>query len=224
MGLKIGDTITINILGRDIDMRIFNLRDINFRTGGMNFVFMASPGVIDKAPHTFLATVRAEPRREEALFSAVSRSFPNVTIVRVRDSIAQLGEMLQALTNGIEIASLVTLLAGGLVLAGAIANGHRARIYDAVVLKVLGATRGKLAAIYALEYGLLGALSGVAALGIGAAASWAVAYFVLDVPFVYAPTAVAVTIAGGAILTIVLGLAGGFMALSEKPARRLRNP
>jgi putative ABC transport system permease protein len=223
MGLKIGDTITVNIIGRDIDMRIFNLRDINFRSGGMNFVFMASPGVVDRAPHTFLATARTAPNREEAMFSAVSRAFPNVTIVRVRDSLAQLGEMLQALANGIEIASLVTILAGALVLAGAIANGHRARLYDAVVLKVLGATRGKLAAVYATEYGLLGALSGLAALLIGSIAAWAVDYFVLDVPFVFVPGAVALTIVGGAVGTIVLGLTGGFLALSEKPAARLRN-
>jgi putative ABC transport system permease protein len=185
---------------------------------------MASPGVIDKAPHTFLSTARTAPNREEAMFSSVSRAFPNVTIVRVRDSISQLGEMLQALANGIKIASLVTILAGALVLAGAIANGHRARIYDAVLLKVLGATRGRLAAIYGVEYGLLGVLSGLAALAIGTIASWAVAYFVLDVPFVFSPGAVALTIAGGALGTIVLGLAGGFMALSEKPAPRLRNP
>ncbi len=223
MGLKIGDTITVNIIGRDIDMRIFNLRDINFRSGGMNFVLMASPGVVDRAPHTFLATVRTAPNREEAMFSAISRAFPNVTIVRVRDSLAQLGEMLQALANGIEIASLVTIFAGALVLAGAIANGHRARLYDAVVLKVLGATRAKLAGIYVLEYGLLGLLSGLAALVIGTLASWSVAKFVLDVPFIFAPGAVALTIAGGAIGTIILGLTGGFFALSEKPAARLRN-
>jgi putative ABC transport system permease protein len=223
MGLKIGDTITVNIIGRDIDMRIFNLRDINFRSGGMNFVFMASPGVVDRAPHTFLATARTAPNREEAMFASVSRAFPNVTIVRVRDSLAKLGEMLQALANGIEIASLVTILAGALVLAGAIANGHRARLYDAVVLKVLGATRGKLAGVYATEYGLLGALSGLSALLIGSIAAWAVDYFVLDVPFVFAPGAVALTIAGGAVGTIVLGLTGGFLALSEKPAARLRN-
>jgi putative ABC transport system permease protein len=117
----------------------------------------------------------------------------------------------------------VTILAGALVLAGAIANGHRARLYDAVVLKVLGATRGKLAGVYAIEYGLLGALSGFAALLIGSLAAWTVDYFVLDVPFVFAPGALALTIAGGAVGAIVLGLAGGFLALSEKPAARLRN-
>jgi hypothetical protein len=142
MGLKIGDTITVNIVGRDIDLKIFNLRDIDFRTGGMKFIFMVSPGVVDQAPHTFLSTVRAAPAQEEAMFSAVSKAFPNITVVRVRDALSQVGELLEALARGIEIASLVTVLAGVLVLAGAIAAGHRARLYDAVILKVLGRHAG----------------------------------------------------------------------------------
>jgi putative ABC transport system permease protein len=224
MGLKIGDTITVNVVGRDIDLRIFNLRDIDFRTGGINFILTVSPGVVDQAPHSFLATVRTAPAQEEAMFSAISKAFPNVTIVRVKDALAQVGEMLAALARGIEVASLVTILAGVLVLAGAIAAGHRARLYDAVVLKVLGATRARLGAVYALEYGVLGALAGLAALGAGSLAAWAVAYFVLDVPLVFAGRAVAFTIVGGALGTLILGLSGGFAALAAKPAARLRNP
>src|SRR5207237_10375142 len=129
--LKISYTVRVNNTGREVEMRIFNLRDINFRTGRMNFIFMASPGVVDQAPHTFLATVRTTPPREEAMFSAVSRAFPNLTIVRVRDSLSQLGEKLQALANGIQIASLVPSLAGPPVSAGAIANGPRPRVSDA---------------------------------------------------------------------------------------------
>jgi putative ABC transport system permease protein len=224
MGLKIGDTITINLIGRDIDLTIFNLRDIDFRTGGINFVLTVSPGIVSQAPHTFLATLRTAPAEENAAFAAVSRAFPNVTVVRVKEALAQVGELLAALARGIEIASLVTILAGVLVLAGAIAAGHRARIYDAVVLKVLGATRARLGAIYAIEYGLLGALAGCAALLAGTLAAWAVAKYVLDVAFVFAPAAVLFTIAGGALGTLLLGLSGGFSALSTKPAARLRNP
>jgi len=224
MGLKIGDTMTLNILGRDIEARIFNLRDVDFRTGGINFLNIMSPGIIDQAPHSFLATVRADAGDEEAMFAAVSRAFPNVTVVRVKETLAQVGEMLGALARGVSVASLITILAGVLVLAGAIAAGHRARLYDAVVMKVLGATRARLGAVYAIEYGLLGTIAGLAALGAGTTSAWAVAYFVLDIPFVFAARAVAVTIAGGALGTLVLGLAGGFAALSAKPASRLRNP
>jgi putative ABC transport system permease protein len=224
MGLNIGDMMTLNILGRDIEAKIFNLRDVDFRTGGINFLNIMSPGIIDQAPHSFLATVRADPGEEEAMFTAVSRVFPNVTVVRVKETLAQVGEMLAALARGVSVASLITILSGVLVLAGAIAAGHRARLYDAVVLKVLGATRARLGAVYAIEYGLLGTIAGLAALGAGTLAAWAVAYFVLDIPFVFATRAVVFTIAGGALGTLVLGLAGGFAALSAKPASRLRNP
>jgi putative ABC transport system permease protein len=224
MGLKIGDTMTLNILGRDIEATIFNLRDVDFRTGGINFLNIMSPGIIDQAPHSFLATVRADAADEEPMFAAISRAFPNITVVRVKETLAQVGELLAALARGVSVASLVTILAGVLVLAGAIAAGHRARLYDAVVLKVLGATRARLGAVYVIEYGLLGTLAGLAALGAGTVAAWSVAYFVLDIPFVFAARAVALTIIGGALGTLVLGLAGGFAALSAKPAQRLRNP
>jgi putative ABC transport system permease protein len=224
MGLEIGDTLTLNILGRDIEAEIFNLRRIDFRTGGVNFISIMSPGMIDQAPHSFLATVRADANDEEAMFAAVSRTFPNITVVRVKETLVQVGELLATLARGVSVASLITILAGVLVLAGAIAAGHRARLYDAVVLKVLGATRARLVAVYVIEYGVLGTLAGLAALGASTVAAWAVAYFVLDIPFVFAADAVAFTIVGGALGTLVLGLAGGFAALSAKPASRLRNP
>ena len=107
--------------------------------------------------------------------------------------------ILQSLADAIAIASLVTIAAGILVLAGAIASGHRARLYDAVVLKVLGATRARLAAVYAMEYGILGALAGLTALGAGILAAWAVAKYVIDIPLVVPPAALAFTIVGGAV-------------------------
>jgi putative ABC transport system permease protein len=222
--LKIGDMVTINILGREFDARVHNLREVNFRTGGINFFMVFSPGVLDSAPHTYLSTVRVAPGQEDALFDAVSGKFTNVTIIRVREALAQVNDILQSLADAIGIASLVTILAGLLVLAGAIASGHRARLYDAVVLKVLGATRARLAAVYTLEYGVLGILAGITALGAGLVAAWGIAKFVIEVPLVVPPAALALTILGGAAATLLLGLAAGFAALGAKPAARLRNP
>jgi putative ABC transport system permease protein len=150
--------------------------------------------------------------------------FTNVTIIRVREALAQVNDILQSLADAIAIASLVTIFAGILVLAGAVASGHRARLYDAVVMKVLGATRARLAAAYVLEYSVLGALAGITALGAGIVAAWGVATFAIDVPLVVPPDALALTILGGAAATLALGLAAGFAALGAKPAARLRNP
>jgi putative ABC transport system permease protein len=224
MGLKIGDTITVNVLGRDIDATIYNLRDVDFRNGGINFFMILSPGVIAAAPHTYIATVRVDPAEEDRLFRAVSSAFPNITMVRVKEALAEVGTLLAALATGIGAASIITIIAGILVLAGAIAAGHRARLYEAVLLKVLGATRGRLAAIYAIEYGLLGTLAGLAAFGAGTLAAWAVTRFVLEIPMAFSGRAALATIVAGAAGTLILGLAGGFAALSAKPAARLRNP
>ncbi|MEE8438923.1 MAG: FtsX-like permease family protein [Micropepsaceae bacterium] len=224
MRLSVGDSLTVNVLGRDIEAQIFNLRDDEFRNIGIDFSMILSPGEISAAPHTFISTVRLAPEDEGAVFDAVTQRFPNVTVVRVKEAIAQVGVMLETLATGMTAASFVTILAGILVLAGAIAAGHRARLYDAVVMKVLGATRARLAAVYAVEYGLLGMLAGIASFGAGTIAGWWVTEIILEIPFVFAWRAVALTVIGGAIGTLVLGLIGGIAALSAKPAARLRNP
>ncbi len=224
MGLKIGDTITLNVLGREITGSIYNLRHVNFASGRQNFVLVLSPGIIDKAPHSFLATVRVDPHDEEPLYRAVTDAFPNISAVRVTDIIAQVNRFLQQLSMGIRAASLLTILAGLLVLAGAIASGQRARLYDSTVLKVLGATRGQIAMIYALEYGLLGLVTGVLALGAGTLAACIIARQVFGVPLVFDPLMAVLTVLGGGAATLAMGLVGAWMVLATRPAGRLRSP
>jgi putative ABC transport system permease protein len=128
-----------------------------------------------------------------------------------------------SLAKGVSAASLVTILAGLLVLAGAIAAGSRARLYDATILKVLGATRARIALVYVIEYGVLGAATGAIALAAGTLAAWVIAFSVLDVPFTFDGQAVLVTVAGGGAATLLFGLVGALGALRSRPARRLRS-
>jgi putative ABC transport system permease protein len=222
-GLKIGDTMTLNVLGRSFEGRISSLRKVDFTTGGQNFVLVLSPGLIDHAPHAFLATVRVDDNQENALYMAVTNRFPNISTVRVKDAIQQVQGLLASLAQGVSAASLVTILAGLLVLAGAITAGTRARLYDATILKVLGATRARIALVYAIEYGVLGAATGVIALVAGTLAGWVIAYAILEVPFTFDMRAVLVTVAGGGLATLLFGLLGALGALSVRPARRLRS-
>jgi putative ABC transport system permease protein len=224
MGLKLGDSMTLNVLGREIEGKIANFRTVKFRNGGQNFILVLSPGIIDHAPHSFLATVRVAPKDEEALYRAVTDRFPSVSVVRVKDAIAQVNALLQQLSDAVRAASLVTILAGLLVLAGAVAAGGRARLYDATVLKVLGATRARIAGTYLIEYGLLGLLTGLLALAGGALAASVVARELLELPFVFDLRAALVTVLGGGAATLLFGLAGGWAALSAPPAAQLRNP
>jgi len=224
MGLKLGDTLTLNVLGREITGKITNLRDVNFASGRQNFILILSPGIIDKAPHNYLATVRVAASDEDPLYRTVTDRFHSVSAIRVKDAIVQVSALLRELGLGVRAASLVTILAGLLVLAGAIAAGQRARLYDATIMKVLGATRAQIALIYAVEYGLVGTLAGLIAVAAGSAAAYAVATQVLNVPFIFDVRAILLTVIGGGAATLVLGLASAVAALSAKPAERLRNP
>ena len=224
MGLKLGDTITLNVLGRELTGRIANLRDVNFSNGQQNFILILSPGIIDKAPHSFLASVRVEPRDEEPLYRAITDKYPNVSTVRVKDAIAQVNGLLQELSDGVRAASLITILAGLFVLAGAIAAGQRARLYNSTVLKVLGATRAQIAAVYAIEYGVIGVLTGLLALGAGTLAAWLVTQQVFDVPLEFDTRAVLLIVVGGGAATLAFGLVAAWAALAAKPAGLLRSP
>lgn len=224
MGLKIGDTMTLNVLGRELSGKIANLRKVDFANGRQNFVLMLSPGIIDKAPHSFLATVRLPLKDEDKVYRAVTDTFPNVSTVRVKEAIAQVNDLLEKLAGGVRAASFVTILAGLLVLAGAIAAGQRARLYDAVMLKVLGATRARIVGLYALEYGSIGLLTGLLALGAGTLAAFLIAKNVFELPFVFDAGAAFLTVFGGGAAALVFGLAAAWVALAAKPAALLRNP
>ncbi|MGH6870275.1 MAG: ABC transporter permease [Rhizomicrobium sp.] len=224
MHLKLGDTITLNVLGREITGTIANFRHVDFSNGRQNFVLILSPGLIDHAPHDFLASVRVPPGEEEGMYRAVTDRFPNVSTVRVKDAIAEVNGLLQELSDGVRAASLVTILAGLFVLAGAIAAGQRARLYDSTVLKVLGATRAKIASVYALEYGSIGLVTGILALGAGTLAAWVVAHCVFEVRLVFNLGAALATVLGGGAATLLFGLVAAWAALSARPARLLRAP
>jgi putative ABC transport system permease protein len=224
LGLKLGNTITLNVLGRELTGTITSFRHVDFTNGRQNFVMILSPGIIDKAPHDYLATVRVEGADEEAMYRAVTDKFPNVSTVRVKDAIAAVNGLLQQLSDGVRAASLVTILAGLFVLAGAISAGQRARLYDSTVLKVLGATRGRIAAVYAIEYGLIGIITGLIALAAGTLGAWLVVKYVFDVDLVFDAGAALLTVVGGGAATLLFGLGAAWAALSAKPAALLRAP
>ncbi|HUO88276.1 MAG TPA: FtsX-like permease family protein [Rhizomicrobium sp.] len=224
MGLKLGDKMVLNVLGREIEGTIASFRKVDFTTGGQNFIIVVSPEPVARAPHSFLATVRVDPREEEPLYRAVTDAFPNVSTVRVKEAIAQVDALLQQLSDGVRAASLLTILSGLLVLAGAIAAGSPGRLYDATVLKVLGATRARIALVYVLEYGVTGVLTGLLALGTGTFAAGIICRQVLNVPLAFDPGIALATVLGGGAATLLFGLIGAISALSARPAAQLRAP
>jgi putative ABC transport system permease protein len=222
LGLKVGDMITVNVLGRDIPLQIANLRLVDFSNARMNFIMIVSPGVLETAPHSNLATARITRDHEDDVERLVTNKYPNVSIVRVREALETANDLVQQLAGGIRAASFVTLLTGLLVLAGALAAGHRHRLFDAVVLKVMGATKGQVMTTYLIEFAALGAGAGFVAAIVGTVAAWAVAWFLMESSFVPSMSTLVAVVVGGAIAAMALGIAATWTALSTPAARTLR--
>jgi len=222
-GLGLGDSITVNVLGRDIEAKITSLRRIEWTTLAINFVFVFSPGVLDKAPHTFLATVKSTPQAEDAIFKTVTDQFPNVTVVRIRDAVETAAGVLANIGLASRVIGLLSILAGVLVLAGAMLATQQRRVHEAVVMKVLGATRARIAGIFAWEFAALGLATAVAALGVGTLGAFLVVRRLMNLEWTFLPV-VAVAVAVGAMaLTLAFGLAGTLAALRQRPLALLRN-
>jgi len=222
-GIGIGDTITVNLLGREFTARIASLREIDWSTLGINFVMLFSPGVMENAPQTYIATVKATPSAEEAVLRAVTDRFANITAIRVKDALEEAMRVLGNVGTAVRLTALITLLAGALVLGGAIAAEHRRRVYDAVVLKVLGATRRNLLAAFLIQYSCLGAAAAAIAAAIGTLAAFLVVTRVMHGEWGFLPSSVATTILAAVLLTLLFGFAGIWRALGQRPALLLRN-
>lgn len=223
LGLKIGDRITINVLGRDMEATIASLRKLDWTSFSLNFVLIFSPGVLEAAPHTHIATVKATPAAEDTIFRAVTDRYANISAIRIKEAIDQAQTLIGAVGAAVRGAAAVTLVAGILVLGGAIAAGHRRRVREAVILKVLGATRADIARAYLLEYALLGLVTAVVAGLIGWVVAWGVVTQVMKAPWIFLPWTMVGTAVGGTVLTVALGLLGTWRALSERPAPALRH-
>jgi putative ABC transport system permease protein len=223
LGIGIGDKLTVNILGRDIDAEISNLREVDFSTAGMGFVMTLNPAAVAGAPHTFIATVYAEEAAEAAILRDLAGSYPNITAVRVRDAIDRVGEALGAIATATAWAAAATLLTGFVVLIGAAAAGERTRVYEAAVLKTLGATRGRILASFALRAALTGAAAGIVAIVAGGVAGWAVMTFVMDASFAFEPVSAISIVLGGVLATLLAGLAFAWRPLAARPAQILRS-
>lgn len=226
-GLKLGDKITVNVLGRPIEARIASLRAVDWGSLGINFVMVFSPNTFAGAPHMVLTTLtlpgQADSDREVAILNAVSKTYPQVTIVRVKEALATARALLEDIMWAIRGASGVTIVASVLVLAGALAAGHRGRVYDAVILKTLGATRRRLLLAYGLEYVLLGLATALFAVIAGSIAAYIVLTQVMRASFIFAPEVALGTALGAMLVMILLGLAASFRLLGLKPARVLRS-
>lgn len=223
MGLSIGDTITTNILGRDITATIASFREVSFENAGMGFVMSMNPHALQGAPHSWISTVYSAPEAEAAILRDLATAYPNITAIRVRDAIDQVVDLLAGISAATRYGALATLLTGFLVLIGAAAAGLPARTYESAVLKTLGASRMMILRSFALRSALLGLAAGLVALAAGLLGGWAVSTYIMETEFSPIWSSAGVIILGGMGATLLAGLAFALPPLAAKPARVLRS-
>jgi putative ABC transport system permease protein len=223
LGLKVGDSVTLNVLGRDVTATIYNLRQVDWRSLAINFVFVFSPHTFEGAPYTVLVTAALRSAAgESALMRAAARDFPSVAAISVRDALETISALAAKLALAIRSASGVALASSVLVLASALAANRRARILDAVILKILGATRARLMATFLIEYLALGAATAVFGFAAGTLAAYVVVAKIMGLDFVFAPGPALAAAGAGLALTVALGMIGAWRILGHKPAVFLR--
>jgi putative ABC transport system permease protein len=226
LGLKVGDTVVVNVLGRDISARVANLRKVNWRSFAINFVLVYSPDTFKGAPFSELVSTALPPgdgpAKEVALLRDAAHDFPEVASVRVRDALETVEALVGKLALAIRAATGVALLTSVLVLAGALAANRRARLADATILKILGATRGRLTSMFLIEYAILGAATAAFGVGAGALTAWLVVHRIMQSDFVFDWASALAAAGGGLAFTIGLGMIGAWRILSQKPAAFLR--
>lgn len=222
IGLSLGDTITINVLGRDIKGTITSFQEVDFSTAGIGFILTMNPSALAGAPHTFISTVYAEPEAEAQILRDLASQYPNITAIRVKDAIDRVAGVLAGLAAATSYGAAATLITGFLVLIGAAAAGADARTYEAAMLKTMGASRRMIATSFILRAALLGLAAGAIALFVGALGGWAVSTFVMETDYIIIWPSALLIITGGITATVLAGLGFARRALQARPARVLR--
>lgn len=222
LDLKLGDRLSYTLLGVERSATIASFRRIDWETLGFNFVLVFSPNAIADAPHNLSATVELPAGRDSVVVRALNARFPSVSVIEVRGVLAQVREVVTAMAAAIAAAASVTILAGITVLIGANAAAREARTYDSVLLRLLGATRRQVLVVQALDTLFLASVVAIVALLLGVSGAWFVVTQIFD--FVWAPgwAVVALTLLGGIVVTLAVGLLANWPVLSARPAQALR--
>jgi putative ABC transport system permease protein len=222
LGVTIGGTLGFDIQGVTVQARIVNIRKVDWQSFNTNFFVIFSQGALDGAPSTWIATARVPPAEEAAVQSAVTAAFPNVTAIPIREVLERISAVLDQIALAIRLLAGVSIATGLIVTAGALGVSRHQRLYQSVILKTLGATRGLVARVFAVEYALLGVAAGLGGSLLATALAWSIGHWALDIDWGGSPVTIASGVAGATLLALAVGFLGTFRLLGKKPLDVLR--
>jgi putative ABC transport system permease protein len=223
-GLELGDYITISLLGTERRARIANFRRIDWESMGFNYVLIFSPNALQDAPHNLAATIDLpEGRSASGLLRDLVRGFPSSSVIEVGPLLTQARTILEQVSLAILAAAGVAVLAGIAVLLGAIAAARAARLYDTVILRVLGASTRQLLTLQLAEFGLLAAVLALVALGLGGTLGWLVVVQLFEFEWLPDWPRVLAVLGAGIALVLTFALGASLPLLRARPASALRS-
>ena len=223
--IQVGDRMRFDVLGRTIAARVTSVRRVNcqeLRPGGFHVLF--SPGTFDGAPHTHISALQAprDPASRARMQAALAVRFPNVSVIDLREILQIIQTVVDNVTLAVTVVGVLVLLSGALILVGAVSMTKFRRVYEAAILKTLGASSRRIAAMLVLEYGVLGAIAGVIGATGAIALSWAIATYALELPWDATPGLTLVGVVATTALVAAIGVVASIDVLRHKPLATLR--
>jgi putative ABC transport system permease protein len=219
--LKLGDTLRFDIAGQLVEARVTSLRKLEWGSMRANFFVIINPAAMASTPQTFMTAFHLPPA-DAALTNALTREFPNLTVIDVSGIIAQLQEVLDQVVTAVEFLFLFTLASGVLVLYAALMGSQDERTRESGLLRALGATRKQLSQAQWIEFSLVGGLSGLLAASGAAALGWALATYQFKFAWTFSP----VVWLAGLMVGVACAIAGGWLGLRnvlrQPPLQTLR--
>jgi putative ABC transport system permease protein len=222
IGAHLGSTLTFNIQGVPLDLKVTSLRTVDWGTFGINFFLVVEPGVLESAPQQRLAVARMPKGSEQRMQDLLAASYPNVTFLRIREILDKVLKVMRRISLGIRFLGGFTVVAGIAILAGAVSAGSARRGREVALLKTLGMTRRGVVATFAVEYALVGLVAGLIGATGAAALAWGVVTRGFEIPWAFDPWRLGAALAASVALTVIAGLAASFRALERRPIEVLR--
>lgn len=221
--LDVGSTIELEIQGAVVSAEVSSIRKVEWGNFTTNFYIILSPGSLEGAPFTYVATARVRPEQEVPLQQAMVAAFPNVTAINIGDVLDSFTAMLDRLALAIRAVALFSVLSGAVVMGAALSATRYRRLYESVVLKALGATRGLLLQSFASEYVLLGLAAGLIGVVLANVLAWGVLRFLFELEWSFHPAVAALSLASTIGLTLAVGFVSTFRLLGQRPLPVLRH-
>ena len=222
LGVDLGSTLEFNIQGTPLRAVVESTRTVDWGSFSTNFFMILSPGALDGAPMTYIASAKVEPEEEMPLQRALVRALPNVTAIKIGDVLANVARLLEQLAWAIQGVALLSMTSCAVVMIAALSSTRYRRLYESAILKAIGGTRQIIVKSFAVEFALVGGLAGLIGVGLASALSWVILHFFLDVAWTVQP----MVLGWGLLTTVGLAVGVGFLStfkiLGEPPLAVLR--